>query len=101
MSNVFVRLDRLGQVVVELSHAGRKERVDDRAREQAPQVRLEERVHLSFVGFPGKNKHKNQSEMVSSELTERFVRNKNVIERHDDLFSSQLVKSSNRPKFCF
>lgn len=59
MSQVLQRLDSLGQVAVELGHAGGEERVHHRAREEAAQVCLEEREDLGFVGLPASesNKH--------------------------------------------
>lgn len=51
---VLKRFNSLGQVGVELGHAGREERVNHRAWKQATQVCLEETKHLSFAGLPGK-----------------------------------------------
>lgn len=50
-SEVFERLDGLGQVAVELGHAGGEEGVDHGARQEAAQVRLEEAEHLGLVGL--------------------------------------------------
>lgn len=55
-SKVLDRLDRLGQVAEELGHAGGEEGVDHGAREEPPQVCLEEGEHLGAVGFPEKKK---------------------------------------------
>lgn len=51
VSKIFEGFNRLGQVAVELSHAGGEERVNHRAREEATQVCVEETEHLGFVGF--------------------------------------------------
>lgn len=53
VSVVLEGLDGLGQVAVELHHAGWEERVDHGARQEAPQVRLEETEQLGFVWLPG------------------------------------------------
>lgn len=58
VSKIFEGSDSLGQVVVEAGHAGRKEGVDDRAGQEAPQVCLEETQNEGFVGLPEKNKQK-------------------------------------------
>lgn len=50
-SKVLQGLDGLGQVAVELGHAGGEERVDHGTGEEAPQVGLEEAEHLGFVGL--------------------------------------------------
>lgn len=52
-SKVPQRSDGLGQVVVELGHAGREEGVDHRARKEAAQVCLEKSHHLSSAWIPG------------------------------------------------
>lgn len=52
-SEVLERFDSLGQVAEELGHARGEERVDHRAGQESPQVRLEEREHLGAVGLPG------------------------------------------------
>lgn len=52
VSVVLEGLDGLGQVAVELHHAGWEERVDHGARQEAPQVRLEETEQLGFVWLP-------------------------------------------------
>lgn len=51
VSEVFEGFDSLGQVAVELGHAGGEERVDHGARQEAAQVCLEETEHLGFVGL--------------------------------------------------
>lgn len=53
MSKILEGFDSLRQVAVELGHAGGEERVDHGAREEAPQVCLEETEHLGFVGLSG------------------------------------------------
>ncbi len=61
MSKILEGFDSLGQVAVELSHAGGEERVDHGAREEAPQVCLEETENVGFVGLSGngvEEKHK-------------------------------------------
>ena len=58
MSEVLEGFDGLGQVAVELGHAGGEERVDDGAREEAAQVCLEETEHLGFVGLSGNSVRK-------------------------------------------
>lgn len=52
VSVVLEGLDGLGQVAVELHHAGWEEGVDHGARQEAPQVRLEETEQLCFVWLP-------------------------------------------------
>lgn len=62
-SKVLERFDGLGQVAEELVHAWGEERVDHRARQESPQICLEEGEHLGAVGFPEysvKEKHKGQ-----------------------------------------
>lgn len=58
VSEIFERSDCLGQVAVEGGHAGREEGVNDGARQEAPEVRLEETQHQGFVGLPEKTKQK-------------------------------------------
>lgn len=53
MSKVLQGFNSLGQVAVELGHAGREEGVNHRAREEAAQVCLEEAEHLGFVRLSG------------------------------------------------
>lgn len=65
VSKVLERFDSLGQVAKELVHAWGEERVDHRARQESPQICLEEGEHLGAVGFPEysvKEKHKDKKQ---------------------------------------
>lgn len=58
VSVVLEGLDGLGQVAVELHHAGWEEGVDHGARQEAPQVRLEETEQLCFVWLPWRERER-------------------------------------------
>lgn len=70
------------QVAVERHHAGRKERVHHRPREETTQVCLEETQHLGFVGLSGKNRKTNQVNVCQS------VGSKLIQQENDSWFST-------------
>lgn len=75
MSKVLQGFDSLGQVAVELGHAGREEGVDHGAREEASQVGLEEAEHLGFVGLSA-----NKAEQAHIVIETRRKQQKTLIE---------------------
>lgn len=93
VSVVLEGLDGLGQVAVELHHAGWEEGVDHGARQEAPQVRLEETEQLCFVWLPwrereGLNLHYTVRTILDSassatQLSRQVVMLDNVIEREN------------------
>ena len=64
MSKVLEGFHSLGQVAVELWHAGGEEGVDHGAREEATQVGLEEAEHLGFVGLSGDRVEQTHKEKI-------------------------------------